>query len=135
LEYDLAFGGLAEEVYVAAKLAAHDDAINSGKKELAKVAEDAKVEFRELQESANGDPAKLCTKVYELFHSREASKAIAAQHLATNLAAQGEKPGFDRRAFADKLPRYVVEAIAYATGAKAQALPSPSVAAGAEPNG
>ena len=113
LEYDLAFCGLAEEVYIAASLALSDDLFNQAKKQRADVEEAARTAFKEIDETANGDRAVLCTKVYELFYSRGASKTIAAQYLAEALAKIGEAPEFDKAAFADKLPRYIVDAIGH----------------------
>lgn len=116
LEYDLAYCGLAEEVYVAASLAMNDGAIVEGKKATADVEATAKTEFKQLVESAGGDRATLCSKIYKVFHSGGASKAISAQYLANILTATGEKDDFDRAAFAGKLPPYIVAAIAHATG-------------------
>jgi len=117
LEYDLAFCGLAEEVYIAASLAKNDAAIMEEKKSAAEVEATAKTDFKQLTESAGGDRAALCSHVFDLFHSGGASKAIAAQYLANTLAAEGEKDGFDATAFSGRLPRYIVEAIAHAIGA------------------
>jgi len=132
LEYDLAFCGLAEEVYVAAKLAEHDRDINEGKTKLADVEKKAKNNFDEMDK---GNRAELCSRIYKLFHSRNVSKAIAAQHLANALAKQKAEPAFDRSAFSGRLPPYIVNAIAYATGAKTEALPSPEVPPSEDLNG
>lgn len=118
LEYDLAFCGLAKEVYVAASLATNDAAITEGRKTAADVEATAKTEFEEIAESAGDDRAQLSSFIYKLFHSGGASKAIAAQYLANALAAEGEKEDFDPAAFAGRLPSYLVEAIAHATGAR-----------------
>ncbi len=115
-EFDLACSGLAEEVYIAATLAKHDDAICEGKLACANVIEEAKAEFESMTDSAGGDLDVLCSRIYKLFHSRNASKAIAAQYLANTLAEEGGKEGFDRSTFATKLPRYIVDAIAYVSG-------------------
>ena len=115
LEYDLAYCGLAEEVYVAASLAKNDGAIVEGRKATADVEASAKTEFTQLVTSAGGDRAILCSKIYKVFHSGGASKAIAAQYLANILTAEGEKDGFDCATFAGKLPPYIVAAIAHAT--------------------
>jgi putative ATP-dependent endonuclease of OLD family len=122
LEYDLAYCGLAEEVYVAAKLAKNDGAIAEGKKATADVKATAKTEFDQLVESAAGDLAKLCSNIYKVFHSGGASKAIAAQYLANILTAEGEKDDFDRAAFAEKLPRYIVASIGHVTGGEVPAV-------------
>jgi len=124
LEYDLAFCGLAEEVYVAASLAMNDAAIVEKKKTTADVAVTAKTKFKQLAESAGDDCAVLCSHIYKLFHLSGASKAIAAQYLANILTAEGDKDGFDRAAFAGKLPPYVVAAIAHATGSDGPAVPA-----------
>jgi putative ATP-dependent endonuclease of OLD family len=113
LEYDLAFCGLAEEVYVAASLAMNDDSLSTEKKSKADVAEIARVDFLKMEAEAEGDRAALCTRIYQLFHSGNASKAIAAQYLADVLAEAGEASAFDKVAFAAKLPRYIVDAIAH----------------------
>lgn len=125
LEYDLAFCGLAEEVYVAASLAKNDSAITEEKKTTADVEATARTEFADMAESAGNDRAALCSQIYKLFHSGAASKAIAAQYLANALIAEGERDDFDPAAFADKLPRYIVEAIAHVSGA--DDAPSPEV--------
>ncbi len=113
LEYDLAFCGLAEEVYVAASLAMNDDPLNEEKKLRADVEAAARTAFKEMQSAAEGDRAALCTQVYQLFHSGGASKAIGAQYLAEMISKAGEATGFDEAAFATNLPRYIVEAIAH----------------------
>jgi putative ATP-dependent endonuclease of OLD family len=113
LEYDLAVCGLAEEVYVAASLAINDDPVNEEKKQRADVEATARTAFKELEAVAKGDRANLCTRVYELFHSGSASKAIGAQYLAEALAKAGDVPAFDKAAFAALLPRYIVDAIAH----------------------
>lgn len=123
LEYDLAFCGLAEEVYVAAVLAKSDSAINEEKKTVDDVEATARTEFKEMADSAGDDRATLCCQIYKLFHSGSASKAIAAQYLASTLSKKAETEGFDRAAFRDKLPRYIVEAIAHASGAESTAAP------------
>ncbi len=124
LEYDLAFCGLAEEVYVAASLAKDDGAITEGKKATADVEAAAKAEFKKMVESAGDDRAVLCSQIYKLFHSGAASKAIAAQYLANALTTEGEKDDFDPAAFEHKLPRYIAEAIAHVSGADDAAAPA-----------
>lgn len=113
LEYDLAFCGLAEEVYVAACLAIADDRILNGAKQRPDVEADARAAFRQLEEEANGDRAVLCTRVYQPFHSGRASKTIAAQYLAESLEAAAGSAHFDEATFAARLPRYIVDAVAH----------------------
>ncbi len=117
LEYDLAFCGLAVEVYLAALLAKNDDPLNADKKKRAEVVAAAKAKFKEMEAVADGDRESLCTRIYQLFHSGEASKAIAAQYLAEILSKKAQTEGFQEAAFAAKLPRYIVDAIAHVKGA------------------
>lgn len=117
LEYDLAYCGLAEEVYIAANLAKHDEEISEEATTVANVEANARTEFEAMAKSAGDDRAALCSHIYRLFHSGGVSKAIAAQYLAQALAKEGEKAGFDRRAFAQKLPRYIAGVIAHVSSA------------------
>jgi putative ATP-dependent endonuclease of OLD family len=113
LEYDLAFCGLAEDVYVAASLAINDDPINTEKKQFAEVEAAARAAFKEMEAAAKGDRSVLCTHVYQPFYSDHASKAIAAQYLAEALTKTGEAAAFDKAAFIARLPRYIVDAITH----------------------
>ncbi len=126
LEYDLAFCGLAEEVYVAASLALNDDPLNAEKKKRADVETSARSEFKIMEADASGDRAAQCTQIYRLFHGGGASKAVAAQYLAEILIKAGEEEAFDKDAFAAKLPRYIVDAVAHVK--KLSAVPIPSTA-------
>lgn len=129
LEYDLAFFGLAQHVYVSAHLAKKDEA-------LAKKGEDLNEETREIEEQkaltdfngleqeASNDTLNsladgctyqelLATKVYALFtNGTKASKPITAQYLAE--ALEGEK--LTPEVWREVLPPYLVEAIDYVTG-------------------
>lgn len=123
-EYDLAFSGLAEEVHTAAALARQDAAINNGKKTRDKVEAEARTAFHGLQEQHPADQEALCTVVYQPFHARTASKAVASQYLAEILEKRfktGEtaEPGFG---LAKLLPAYITDAIKYA--ARAQVPPA-----------
>lgn len=122
LEYDLAFCGLAEDVYIAACFAINDDPLNEQRRQRPDVEATARAAFKELETAANGDRAVLATRVYQLFHSSGASKAIAAQYLAEMLTKRGEVEEPARDAFAAKLPRYIVEAIAHVRGAASASL-------------
>ena len=124
LEYDLAFCGLTEEVYIAASLAKNDTSLMEGTETVANVEAGAKNEFKELQTSAAGDREVLCSNIYKLFHSGGASKAIAAQYLANALADESKEKGFDSSAFKKKLPPYIVSAITYATAAENPTVPA-----------
>jgi putative ATP-dependent endonuclease of OLD family len=126
LEYDLAFCGLAEEVYVAASLAMNDDPLNEDRKQRSDVEASARTTFKEMESEANEDRAALCTRVYQLFYSGSASKAIGAQYLAETLAEKGGAAALDKAAFFGKLPHYIVDAIAHVKGPSAA--PSPLAA-------
>lgn len=117
LEYDLAFSGLAKEVYVAASLAKNDAAIVEKKKTMSDVETTAKNEFDQLLVSVGEDQKVLCSKIYKLFHSGNASKAIAAQYLANALDSKENREDFDAEVFKEQLPPYLVAAIAHATRA------------------
>lgn len=123
LEYDLAFCGLAEAVYVAASLAKNDDPLNAVKKKRADVEATAREEFKTLETEAKGDHAALSSEIYRLFHSGGASKAVGAQYLAELLIKAGEKETFDKAAFAKRLPRYIVDAITHVM--RPSAMPAP----------
>jgi len=123
-EYDLAFGGLAEEVCTAAALAKQDNAINNGTKTRDQVVAEARTAFRGLQEQYPVDKESLCAVIYQPFHDRSASKAIAAQYLAEileNRFGTGETAE-PSSGLAKLLPAYLTDAIMYA--ARAQVLPA-----------
>jgi putative ATP-dependent endonuclease of OLD family len=132
LEYDLAYFGLADSLYVAACIAKRDEAC-------AKKGEDfdeekrkaemttARSAFGELERNADeavkNGTAKGCSRnevlaamVYAKFAKEGVSKAIAAQYLAQHLRRKCESgrisPGDLRR----RLPKYLVDAIDYVTG-------------------
>ena len=115
LEYDLAFAGLTKEVYVAAVLAANDDPLNDAKKKRDAVEVDANAAYEALVALAAGSHDVLCSHVYEMFSSKRASKAIAAQYLAELLADRKTKGEIDAAWLAARLPNYIKEAVAYAT--------------------
>ncbi len=115
LEYDLAFAGLAEEVYIAAVLAANDDPLNDAKKTRAAVEVDAKAGYTALVAMAAGSRDVLCSHVYEMFSSKRASKAIAAQYLAELLTEKKTKGEIDDAWLSAHLPSYLKNAIFFAT--------------------
>lgn len=115
LEYDLAFAGLAEEVYIAAVLAANDDPLNDAKKTRAAVEVDAKAGYTALVAIAAGSRDVLCSHVYEMFSSKRASKAIAAQYLAELLTEKKTKGEIDDAWLSAHLPSYLKNAISFAT--------------------
>ncbi|MFA6312827.1 MAG: AAA family ATPase [Sterolibacterium sp.] len=115
LEYDLAFAGLAEDVYIAAVLAANDDPLNDAKKVRAVVEVDGKAAYAGLEATAAGSRDVLCSHVYEMFSSKRASKAIAAQYLAELLIEKKAKGEIDDAWLAARLPIYIKDAITFAT--------------------
>ena len=125
LEYDLAFAGLAEEVYIAAMLAANDDPLNDTKKTRAAVEVHAHATYEVLVAAAAGSRDVLCSHVYEMFSSKRASKAIAAQYLAELLTEKMTKGEIDDTWLPARLPSYLKSAIDFAT------TPIPPFAAGA----
>lgn len=121
LEYDLAYAGLGEHVWVAAQLARNDDQINAGAKTRNAVETEAKADFGVLV--GQGQDKDISTsKVYALFtKGAAASKAVTAQYLAErleNLLAKGE---LTSEALKASLPAYLVAAIEHVTAAPAPA--------------
>ncbi len=123
LEYDIAFAGLDEEVYIAAVLAAYDDPLNDEKKTLVDVLAAAKASYAALVVNAAGDREILCSHIYEMFSSKRASKAIAAQHLADLLSERSRKGEIDSAWLTARLPAYIKDSISFATTPPAPVAP------------
>lgn len=116
-EYDLAYAGLAKEVWVAACLAAADNRIAAGKIKHLAVAREALRSFAALL-AANPDREQLASRVYEPFVSNsQISKATAAQYLACILQARYVRRRLTSESLRAALPRYIVDAIEYVTQA------------------
>lgn len=113
LEYDIAISGLAEECFVASELAKNDEPLNERKKSRRDVVRKAQERFAELQSEFGNDSAILCSHVYRAFHSRAASKAIAAQYLSEILSIRFRKGHYTAESLRESLPNYLVEAIDY----------------------
>ncbi|MGH7182131.1 MAG: ATP-dependent nuclease, partial [Nitrospiraceae bacterium] len=115
LEYDLAYSGLTEDLWIAAHLARDDDRINAGTRGKGIVEKVAKKRFEKLN-AQSPQKQELASKVYALFTTgKEASKAITAQYLAERLERRykaGELTGETLKAC---LPLYLVKAIEYVT--------------------
>ena len=128
LEYDLAYFGLAEEVYRAARLAKMDEVLAKNGEGLDEKMIEAEKEktltaFKKLVQEAQDQTSNdltdgcscqeyLATRVYALFTSgTKASKTISAQYLAGAL----ENKQLTRDAWREVLPPYLVEAIDYVT--------------------
>lgn len=129
LEYDLAHFGLAEDVYVAARLAKKDEALAKKGEDLneQKTMEEkqaALTDFNSLSQKLKNDASSglidgctnqelLATEAYALFTTgTKASKTISAQYLAGALENKQLTPD----AWREVLPPYLVEAIDYVTG-------------------
>ena len=116
LEYDLAYTGLAKDVWVAAHLARLDDQLYSGSKSSAEVVTKAESSFLRVCKKPTRE--EVASAVYALFtRGNRASKAIAAQYLAARIesrVASGELSADELRA---ALPRYLISAIEYVTRA------------------
>ncbi|WP_397453725.1 ATP-dependent nuclease [Pseudomonas sp. NA-150] len=114
LEYDLAYFGLAYEVYSAATLAANDDPLNEQRNNREVVLAAAHAEFQGL-ENVSQSREELCSHIYEMFKSKRASKAIAAQYLAEYLETVFELGAMTPEQLIAVLPPYIVSAINHAT--------------------
>lgn len=119
LEYDLAFAGLAKDVWICAQLALGDDAINAGTKDRGAVEAEAAESFDAMV--AHGAQAEeAAAKVYGLFTTgKEASKAITAQYLAERLARRVKDNDLTADGLRAALPPYLVAAIKHVTPAPA----------------
>ena len=128
-EYDLAFSGLAEEVFIAMELASQDEAINAGKKDRDAVVAEARSDYQRLVADC-GDSERLCSTIYSGFGS-DTSKAVAAQYLAELLEERLMSDGTPEAGpmLAKQLPDYIVAAIRWATrsGDPAEAPPAGNV--------
>jgi putative ATP-dependent endonuclease of the OLD family len=115
LEYDLAFSGLAKEVWIAVNLAEQDDKIQFGKTTTLDVTNSAVASYDTM--FANGlEHDELATRIYEpLGKSSGVSKSITAQYLAQHLEAQIAEKNFTAEKLREALPPYLVNAIEHVT--------------------
>jgi putative ATP-dependent endonuclease of OLD family len=115
LEYDLAYAGLAREVFVAARLAAGDERISAGKVKAYVVARQALRDFGDLIRK-HPDKDELATHIYEPFiNDSSLSKATAAQYLARILQSRHKSRRMTAESLRTILPSYIVAAIEYVT--------------------
>ena len=134
LEYDLAYAGLAREVYIAAWLAKKDKGIDEGK-----IGEAIEAFSREKLNEKDGEV--LASHVYAMFAKDGVSKAIAAQYLAEILEDEIKEQKMTKQiaeerkkenkpltceTLQDNLPSYLVEAIKYVTRSQSCSPCSPS---------
>lgn len=113
LEYDLAFFGLAEEVWIAASLALAEEKISKGEVTQAVVKEEAAESYRVTVEGKSAEVSS--SLVYARFEYDGASKAISAQYLASILEERFDKALLSPQKLRERLPDYLVRAIEYVT--------------------
>lgn len=129
LEYDLAYAGLAKDVWIAAWLSREDDNINAGRKTKADVERAAVDAFAALDPDGLSNE-ELASRVYALFTTgTKASKAIAAQYLSERLETRVEQGNLTADALQESLPEYLKSAIAYVSAAPPPAAEAPAEAA------
>ena len=117
LEYDLAYAGLANDVWVAARLAMKDDQIHEGNKKADEVINEAQGDFEAFDKELTAE--ELASHVYALFtRGKRASKAIAAQYLAERLEKQVANGDMSADKLMAELPPYLLSAINYVTVAR-----------------
>lgn len=115
LEYDLAYFGLAEDVWIAACLARADDRITAGSTGEKAIEKIAKRMFEKVIAN-NLQKEELASKVYALFTSgKKSSKAIAVQYLAERLERRFKARELTAETLKAGLPPYLVKAIEYVT--------------------
>jgi len=115
LEYDLAFSGLAKEVWIASNLAQEDENICVGKVQLDDVVCNAIESFKALQRE-HTDSEVLASHIYAQFTTgTRASKTITAQYLAERLENNYGNNEEGRAELSDQLPQYIIDAIKYVT--------------------
>lgn len=124
LEFDLAHAGLAHLVWEAASLAIEDENIWAGKTTKEAVTKEARESFKTLLDQGLA-PEILATHVYAKFEVEKASKTITAQYLAEaleELVGSGKVTGDKLR---ERLPAYLVAAIAHVTAPFEPVVPRP----------
>jgi putative ATP-dependent endonuclease of OLD family len=115
LEFDLAYVGLAQDVWIAARLAKADERIHEGKTTAASVEEHAKASFDRLVAEGLSKDA-LAAHVYALFTTGSSvSKATAAQYLASRLERRQKEEHLSPEAWRRLLPAYLCRAIDHVT--------------------
>lgn len=111
-EYDLAFSGLAKEVWNAAVLSLADERIHSA----AITRDDALAERAHEFERLGASSAELLAcHVYAKFEAEGASKAVGAQYLAGSLESAAKKGDLSAEKLRARLPKYILDAIGHVT--------------------
>ena len=113
-------GGLAEEVYVSACLAEHDERIHKGSVKTADVVKQAEAAFVLLKKhtvATEGCASEevLATKVFQKFVRPGVSKAVSAQYLAERLEAKQSRGELTSELLRARMPSYLVDAIEHLT--------------------
>ncbi len=115
-EYDLAYSGLAKEVWIAAQLAKADDRLNRGSVKYECIYDCAINSFEELKDS-DLNKEQIATKIYASFVTgTKVSKPITCQYLAQNLHEKDKRQQMTPEDWEKILPPYLVNAIKYVTG-------------------
>lgn len=123
LEYDLAFAGLAKEVWEAAVLALADERIHSGKVTCADAVKERAAEVASL---SGLQMDVFASHVYAKFEAEGASKAICAQYLASLLEKAFQEGTLNAEGLCSKLPGYIIAAIGYVTSPIVKPVMAPS---------
>jgi putative ATP-dependent endonuclease of OLD family len=114
LEYDLAFFGLGEFVWIAAHLADKDNALLTTPEKRDEEITAAKAEYVAL--AGAGKPVEeLASEVYARFMRDGVSKAITAQHLASLLSEAFHAGQLTSGKLRQSLPKYLIDAIEHVT--------------------
>lgn len=123
LEHDLAFAGLAREVYVAIQVAKASRAkarkTSDSLSDLERTAAEktAGEGYAALAKTHKSDSAAIAAAVYEPLYKKQASKVETAEVLAQLLDSDSRTAA----QFRAVVPKYLVDAIDYVTSAPAQA--------------
>ena len=116
LEYDLAYFGLAEEMWIAINLTLDDEKIHAAVVTSDEVKAQAKITYKKMIDSGLGKE-ELASMIYAPLAKGDASKTIAAQHLASILKEKFPKDALSENALRLRsiLPKYVLGAIEHVT--------------------
>ncbi|WLH79565.1 AAA family ATPase [Pseudomonas sp. FP2335] len=114
LEYDLAFFGLSEQLFLAAALAKNDDKLNEGAIKRLDVISAARKEYSVLLAKSLSNE-ELSSTVYAPYTTSAVSKAIAAQYLSEILEDEMRNGLLSVDTLIGQLPPYIKNAIAHVT--------------------
>lgn len=114
LEYDLAYHGLAEEMWIAVNLAIADEKNHAAAVTTKDVTDQAKHTYKKMIEDGLGNE-ELASTIYAPLAKGDASKTITAQHLAAILEETFPQGALSANALRLRLPKYVLSAIEHVT--------------------